>query len=147
MSLALLGRCRAKLAACPECITISTLQRDVAAALARLGYAPTLEVAVLGGLCRVDMLLEPTPAAPGRPAVSRRTAVEVDGPSHFATRRDGAGKRELVPTGSTRLRNRLLREAAGLAVVCVTFVEWHQRGRDAAKREAWLGQQLAVAQR
>ena len=119
----------------------------MAAALARLGYSPTLEVAVLGGLCSVDMLLEPAPAAAGRAAISRRTAVEVDGPSHFATRLDGAGKRVLVPTGSTRLRNRLLREVAGLAVVCVPYVERDRRGRDAAARAAWLAHQLAAAQR
>jgi len=147
LSRALLDSCRATVAAQPERLTISQLQRDVAAALARLGYAPTLEVAVLGGLCSVDILLEPTLEAAGRPAISRRTAVEVDGPTHFASRRDGAGRRELVPLGSTRLRNRLLREVAGLAVVCVPYVEWDLRGRDAAARAAWLVQQLAAAQR
>ena len=144
LSRALLDRCRAIVAACPDRGAASALQRDVAAALARLGYAPQAGIAVLGGLWCVDALLEPTIAAAGRAAISRRTAVQVDGPSHFSTRLDGAGKRELVPTGSTRLRNRLLREVAGLAVVCVTFVEWGQRGRDAAARDAWLAQLLAA---
>ena len=119
----------------------------MAAALTRLGYAPALEVAVLDGLHRVDIMLEPSPAAAGRPAITRRTAVEVDGPSHFATRYDAEGKRWPVPTGATRLRNLLLRGAAGLVVVCVTFVEWDQRGHNGAESETWLAQKLAVAQR
>ena len=125
------------------------LRRSVAAALTDLGYAPALEVSVLGGLLSVDIMLEPSPVVAGRPAIARRTAVEVDGPTHFAMLRDAAGRRELAPTGATRLRNCLLREAAGLAVLCIPFVEWDRRTRGGAvpseERAAWLAQALAAA--
>jgi very-short-patch-repair endonuclease len=67
------------------------------------------------GLFSIDIALQ----LPG----NQKLAVEVDGPTHFLS------NTPTVPTGATRLRNRLL-EARGWRVVSVPVTEWD---RQAAK--------------
>ena len=99
----------------------SQLQRDVAAALRRLGV-PFREEVVLedAGGYSVDILLH-----------EARVAVEVDGPSHYVE----CDHRPL-PSGSTLLKHRQL-EAFGYRVVSVAFWEW-QPLRTAAQKGAYL---------
>jgi hypothetical protein len=118
----------------------SALQRSVAAALTRLGFTAALETPVLDGLLHVDI----TATAPS----GARTAVEVDGPSHFLRLLSSDDKASAVgpPDGATVLRNILLRSAAAGfdgALVVVRFDAWDECRGDAAREDALLRAALA----
>ncbi|KAJ8601617.1 hypothetical protein CTAYLR_007255 [Chrysophaeum taylorii] len=99
----------------------SLLQRDVAAALRRVGWAHVFEHVTSEGLS-LDMAQPET-----------KQAVEVDGPTHFLKRtsreshqqRDlrGHSPRRVAPKGAARFKARLLRRL-GWDVVHVPFFEW-----------------------
>ena len=88
--------------------TPSGLQREVAAALDRIGWEHVSEHRTAEGLS-LDM---------ARP--DERRAVEVDGPSHYLK---NAGGRCVVANGATRFKSRLLRRL-GWDVTHVPFFEW-----------------------
>ena len=90
-------------------VTISRLQRSVAAALAAVQHGSEEEHLEPRTGYSLDLALP-----------SSRVAVEVDGPSHFLLP-DGRGVRR--PNGPTLLKRRLL-AAAGWRVISVPFYEW-----------------------
>jgi len=90
-------------------VTISRLQRSVAAALAAVQHGFEEEHLEPRTGYSLDLALP-----------SSRVAVEVDGPSHFLLP-DGRGVRK--PNGPTLLKRRLL-AAAGWRVISVPFYEW-----------------------
>jgi len=127
----LLARCieaqtlrQAQIAAQP----ISNAQRQLVAALRRLGLSPQEEAPALDGAYSIDALLV-TPSG-------ARVAVEFDGPHHFAA---NAPTRAL---GDTALRDRML-SGAGFVVVSVTYREWY--GKSEAERDALLRARLRSA--
>ena len=61
-----------------------------------------------------------------------RVAVEVDGPSHFISRRT----RE--PTGSTILKRRQVPKLDGIPVVSVPYWEWDELKEDSNKKQEYL---------
>ena len=91
-------------------VTISRLQRSVAAALAAVQHGFEEEHLEPRTGYSLDLALP-----------SSRVAVEVDGPSHFLLP-DGRGVRK--PNGPTLLKRRLL-AAAGWRVISVPFYEWN----------------------
>ena len=90
-------------------VTISRLQRSVAAALAAVQHGVEEEHLEPRTGYSLDLALP-----------SSRVAVEVDGPSHFLLP-DGRGVRK--SNGPTLLKRRLL-AAAGWRVISVPFYEW-----------------------
>ncbi|EOD07755.1 hypothetical protein EMIHUDRAFT_218318 [Emiliania huxleyi CCMP1516] len=109
-------------------VTISRLQRSVAAALA----------AVHSGF--EEEYLEPrTGYSLDLALPSTRISIEVDGPSHFLLT-DGRGVRR--PNGPTLLKRRLL-AAAGWRVISVPFFEWNALST-ASERQTYL-ERAAVA--
>ena len=119
----------------------SALQRSVAAALTRLGFTVALEAPVLDGLLHVDIVATSPSGA--------RTAVEVDGPSHFLRVLSSDNASAVgPPDGATVLRNRLLRSVAagfGGALAVVRFDAWDACRGDAAHEDALLQDALASA--
>ena len=84
-----------------------------------------LEAQVAGGLFSADVLAE----AP----CGRQVIVEADGPTHFFVNEPG------VETGSTVLRNRLLRALPErYTVVCVPFGTWDGPQRSAEDKRQLL---------
>ena len=106
--------------------TPSQLQRDVAAALDRIGWAHVFEHVTAEGLS-LDM------AQP-----DERRAVEVDGPWHYL--KDAKG-RCVVENGPTHLKSRLLRRL-GWDVTHVPFFEWPQDGE---AQDAYLRSKLVAS--
>ncbi|EOD29839.1 hypothetical protein EMIHUDRAFT_233394 [Emiliania huxleyi CCMP1516] len=107
-------------------VTISRLQRSVAAALATLQHGFEEEYLEPRTGYSLDLALP-----------SSRVGVEVDGPSHFLLP-DGRGVRK--PNGPTLLKRRLL-AAAGWSVISVPFYEWY--GLIADERQAYLERAVA----
>lgn len=105
-------------------VSVSTLQREVGAALTRLGFDPALEHVVADGAFSVDFAV-----------LSKRLAVEVDGPHHFAVNT----QRQLA---TTTTRHELLRYA-GWTVLQVCFYDWQPLRGEAAAQEGLLTQLLA----
>jgi len=106
----------------------SDSQRQLAAALRRLGLSPQEEAPALDGAYSIDALL----VTPG----GARVAVEFDGPRHFAANAPGHA------LGDTALRDRLL-SGAGFVVVRVSYREWD--GKSEAQQEALLRGRLRSA--
>jgi len=104
----------------------SQLQRDVAAALARVGWTHVFEYVTAEGLS-LDM---------AQPSAMR--AIEVDGPSHYLTT---AAAPRYVENGATRLKSRLLR-GLDWDLVRVPFYEWGRLGGEAVAEEAYLRAKL-----
>jgi hypothetical protein len=119
-------------------ITISTGQRDVAKALARFGFHCQLEVPVLEGLVTIDIMV-------ANPATGQTFALEYDGPTHYLPSSTGPTSSPFTSpfasastsaspapsilytnTGSTVLRNNLIRRAAKLTLLIRPFYEWDQ---------------------
>ena len=67
------------------------------------------EEVLLGSGYRIDALV--------KVGDGRRVAVEVDGPTHFIQR---------LPTGSTTLKRRQVKELDGIEVVSVPYWEWNE---------------------
>jgi hypothetical protein len=142
LDVACLASCWRTLRASPDPPpTISVLQHSVAAALTRLGFTTALEAPLLDGLLHVDIVAIPPSGA--------RTAVEVDGPSHFLRVLSSDDASAVGPlTGATVLRNRLLRSAAagfGGSLAVVRFDAWDACRGDAAREDALLQAALARA--
>ena len=103
----------------------SQLQRDVAAALDRVGWAHVFEHVTAEGIS-LDM------AQP-----DEKRGVEVDGPSHYLK-----GREPVQVNGSTRFKSRLLRQL-GWDVVHVPFFEWDALGGVAESQDAYLRAKLS----
>jgi len=108
-------------------MTISELQRSVAAALAAVQHGFEEEHLEPRTGYSLDLALP-----------SSRIAIEVDGPSHFL-RPDSQGVR--APSGTTVLKRRLI-AAAGWRVISVPFYDWG-RLNTADERQAYLERAVA----
>ncbi|KAL7544666.1 hypothetical protein ACHAWF_008035 [Thalassiosira exigua] len=84
-----------------------TLQDDVVSELSAIGLNPEEEVLTKSGY-RLDALVEVN---------GSKTAVEVDGPTHFFDRR---------PTGNTILKRRQVTKLDGFPVISVPYWEWNR---------------------
>ena len=104
----------------------SKLHFDVSACLSRMGVMHTNERWCERAERRIDIAIERA----GAPV-----ALEVDGPTHFL--QDGR------PTGSTRLRNRML-AAYGWRVVILNHRTWQDMDADDAQQEEYLRRLLAL---
>eukprot|EP00632_Arachnochrysis_sp_CCMP2950_P004603 CAMPEP_0185704454 /NCGR_PEP_ID=MMETSP1164-20130828/17180_1 /TAXON_ID=1104430 /ORGANISM="Chrysoreinhardia sp, Strain CCMP2950" /LENGTH=189 /DNA_ID=CAMNT_0028371811 /DNA_START=8 /DNA_END=577 /DNA_ORIENTATION=+ len=95
----------------------SRFQRDVAAALDRLGWTHVYEHVTAEGLS-LDMAHAAT-----------KRAVEADGPSHFVKT---PVSRTFVENGATQFKTRLLR-GLGWEIIRVPFFEWERLGTPGEK--------------
>jgi len=102
----------------------SKLQRDVAAALTRIGWDHVFEFVTEEGLS-LDM------AHPGT-----MTAIEVDGPFHYL---ESKGKQR-VENGRTRFKSRIVRQL-GWTLIHVPYFEWDAL-IDAAAQDSYLQSKL-----
>jgi len=123
---AVLARCDSEFRAAE--VRPSSLQRDVATALASLG-ATVQEEKVLEEGYILDLVVDWR---------GERLAVEVDGPSHFVGR---------VPTGATLLKRRQLRHF-GWRLVTVPYWEWAElahrdKSKEREQRAAYLSSLLS----
>ena len=109
----------------------SSLEREVAACLDRLGIAYDVEALTEDGMHRIDMLVRGRIDDGGE----RLLAIECDGPVHFFRASDGTYRID----GSTYARNCDLRKL-GLDVLCVACHEWTHLKRD--ERDAYLSREL-----
>ncbi|XRB17362.1 RAP domain-containing protein [Pseudoscourfieldia marina] len=110
----------------------SSLEREVAACLDRLGITYDVEVLTEDGMHRVDMLVRGRTDDGGE----RLLVIECDGPTHFLRSSDGTYRID----GSTYARNCDLRKL-GLDVLCVTRHEWTSLTKD-DERDAYLRREL-----
>ncbi|XRB04278.1 RAP domain-containing protein [Pycnococcus provasolii] len=110
----------------------SSLEREVAACLDRLGIAYDVEVLTEDGMHRVDMLVRLRTDDGGE----RLLVIECDGPTHFLRSSDGTYRID----GSTYARNCDLRKL-GLDVLCVTGHGWTSLTKD-DERDAYLRREL-----
>lgn len=108
----------------------SQLQRDVMRALQDLGLSCASEVRTPDGAFSVDIM-----ARIVTDGQSRNVAVEVDGPSHFAS------NVKSKPLGATVLRHRLLRRTVD-RLVSVPYFEWSELMGDSALQLAYLKSKL-----
>jgi len=133
----------------------SAPQRELAATLRSLGFSVLEEAPILGGLLTVDAVFrgrheKGAISVPGQ----CRVAVEFDGPTHFpryiGSATDGEsprlslGRRPPPINGSTQLRNRLLRDVAGMTLVAVPGFEW-ARLRSSQAQVAYIRGRLRAA--
>ena len=109
----------------------SSLEREVAACLDRLGITYDVEALTEDGMHRVDMLVRGRTDDGGE----RLLVIECDGPTHFLRSSDGTYRID----GSTYARNCDLRKL-GLDVLCVACHEWTHLKRD--ERDAYLSREL-----
>ncbi|XRB14014.1 RAP domain-containing protein [Pseudoscourfieldia marina] len=109
----------------------SSLEREVAACLDRLGITYDVEVLTEDGMHRVDMLVRGRTDDGGE----RLLVIECDGPTHFLRSSDGTYRID----GSTYARNCDLRKL-GLDVLCVAWHEWTSLTKD--ERDAYLRREL-----
>ena len=105
--------------------SVSRLQQRVYEALQGMGQQPQLEALTDDGLFSIDIAL-PESEQDGRP----KTAVEVDGPSHFTS----SGSK----TGNTQLRDFLL-EQRGWRVVSLPYFAINAASTDAELNECLAG--------
>ena len=110
----------------------SSLEREVAACLDRLGITYDVEALTEDGMHRVDMLVRGRTDDGGE----RLLVIECDGPTHFLRSSDGTYRID----GSTYARNCDLRKL-GLDVLCVTGHEWTSLTKD-DERDAYLRREL-----
>ena len=109
----------------------SSLEREVAACLDRLGITYDVEALTEDGMHRVDMLVRGRTDDGGE----RLLVIECDGPTHFLRSSDGTYRID----GSTYARNCDLRKL-GLDVLCVAWHEWTSLTKD--ERDAYLRREL-----
>ena len=109
----------------------SSLEKEVAACVDRLGITYDVEALTEDGVHRIDMLARGRTDDGGE----RLLAIECDGPVHFFRASDGTYRID----GSTYARNCHLRKL-GLDVLCVACHEWTHLKRD--ERDAYLSREL-----
>ena len=109
----------------------SSLEKEVATCLDRLGIAYEVEVITEDGMHRMDMLARSNTGDGDEKLV----AIECDGPFHFLRASNGTCRID----GSTYARNRDLHNL-GLDVLCISVHDWHDMKKD--EREAYLSSEL-----
>ena len=116
----------------------SSLEKEVAACLDRLGIAYDVEVLTENGMHRVDMLVRGSTDdgdGGGGGGGEKLLAIECDGPMHFMRTSGGTYRID----GSTHARNRALRKL-GFDVLCISLHKWDGMKKD--ERDGYLSREL-----
>ena len=104
---------------------VSNLQKDVVSVICSIGLKPKEEE-----LTQIGYSLDALVVVNGK-----NVGVEVDGPSHFISRK---------PKGSTLLKRRQIVNVEGISLVSVPYWEWYELGQDRNKKQNYIRSLLGL---